>query len=66
MAIDRIKGKIVFLCDDCGVSFFETGESDFDLAIQTFREDEEGKKWETTKDDDGQWVNYCPDCKEAH
>lgn len=65
MAINRISGKIVFICDDCDVAFVETGETSFELALQAFREDEEGKKWEN-KAEDGVWVNYCPDCKEAH
>jgi hypothetical protein len=65
MGIDRIKGKIVFTCDDCGIAYVETDESDFESALEVFRSDDEGQNWETVKEE-GEFKNYCTDCKQQH
>ena len=63
MGIKRFRGLIIFECDECGEEI-ETNESDFQAAINVFRNDPEGEKWESNQDGKGSWSNYCPDCKE--
>lgn len=43
-------------CDDCGEC--EEIEGDFDDCISFIKE----SKWSTRKED-GEWLNYCPDCQ---
>jgi hypothetical protein len=55
MTIDRIKGKVAFLCDldGCGEGL-ETGEGEFARAMGAARE--EG--W-LTRQRNGQWKHFC-------
>ena len=43
-------------CDDCGE--MEEIDGDFDDCITFIKEN----KWATRKED-GDWLNYCPDCQ---
>jgi hypothetical protein len=64
MSVTRNYGKVVFICDECGEDF-ETGEADFEDALDTLRNDAEGSKW-TSMHDEGTGIthNYCPHCSD--
>jgi hypothetical protein len=55
--LDRVKGNIVFICDDCD-DHLDTGEDDFAEA----RAELKAAGWATTKEND-EWVHRCPECK---
>ena len=60
MSIERIKGCIAFVCDNCDDGL-ETGTSDFHAACAVARE--EG--WHVRKID-GEWNHFCcAACAEA-
>jgi transcriptional regulator NrdR family protein len=54
---------IIFECDECGEEF-DTQETDFQTALNIFRNDSEGEKWTISQDEKGVWAHYCPDDKE--
>lgn len=67
--LDRIKGRIAFICDECGDGL-ETDEYDFHDGLKFAKE----QGWENIAADrlekppkraQGQkWINICGDCKE--
>lgn len=57
MSLDRIKGDIVWTCDECDDTL-ETSTDDFAEA----RNDLRAAGWATTKEGED-WVHKCPDCK---
>lgn len=60
MSIDRIKGQIAFICDNCDEGL-ETEQSDFGTAREVLRD--EG--WIARKRGD-QWEHFCSAaCAEA-
>lgn len=54
--LDRIKGEIVFTCDNCE-DYLETSEDDFAQANQV-RKDSGWFAWHTS---DG-WAHHCSRC----
>lgn len=56
MSSERIKGAVVFTCDDCD-DVLEPDTGDFEMANAVRRE--EG--W-SARLDDGVWRHRCPDC----
>lgn len=60
MSTDRIKGEVVFICDDCD-DHLETEESDFEAANKARQE----AGW-IARPIRGVWHNYCTVCKADH
>lgn len=61
MAIDRIHGFIVYLCDGCGEEL-ETDEREWDDAFAVLKQE----KWLSVKSADD-WRHYCGyACKREH
>lgn len=59
MSAERIKGEVVFICDDCDDAL-ETGTGDFQAAQIELR----SADWRAYKDDDV-WRHICLDCDEG-
>jgi hypothetical protein len=59
MSVDRIKGEVVFICDECDDTL-ETGEDDFTEARATLQH--EG--WSTQKSGPD-WLHYCVGCGDS-
>ena len=49
---------IVFICDICGDDF-DSGETEFHDAIQAKKDE----NWGSRKDENGEWMDICSDCK---
>lgn len=61
MSQEKVKGEIVFTCDNCE-DIFETQEQDFRTAVSSLK----GEGWKIVKNDEtNQWEHYCPDCAEV-
>ncbi len=57
MAIERIAGSYIPVCDNC---YKELCEQDaFEDAVEHLR----SCGWATVKDGYGDWRNYCPECE---
>lgn len=59
--LDKQYGNIIFRCDDCEEAEFETDCSNFQDALDTFKNDTEGSQWVSYKEGD-QWRHTCPEC----
>jgi hypothetical protein len=62
MSIERVGGRIAFVCDGDGGSCGETLQTEtanFNDAIQVLRSNEDG--WVAVKED-GEWEHLCPEC----
>lgn len=57
MAIEREKGNIIFVCNDCGERC-ETEVDDFKEALEILKD--EGWKYEKI---DNEWEHLCPQCR---
>ena len=57
MSTDRVKGKIVFTCDECE-DHLDTDETDFHDARVRLKEE----RWQYLKDEDGKWKHLCTSC----
>ena len=53
-------GEFVCECNECGDTFYGGCEDDFYGFVQQVR----GEGWRITKDDDGEWVHLCPECRD--
>ena len=58
MTAIRQRGKIVFLCDDCGAEY-NTMTDDFRDGL----EDAKSDGWVVRQSPAGEWQHFCPDCK---
>jgi hypothetical protein len=56
--LDRQNGDIVWECDGCGDTL-ETETDDFDIARDMLK----SEQWTTAKHG-GEWVHFCPDCRD--
>lgn len=57
MALIRSRGNIVFECDGCGDEI-DTGEKQFDAALEAFKLDPEGQNW-LSINTTGDWEHFC-------
>ena len=57
MAIERIAGSYVPVCDNCCKELCE--QDTFEDAVEHLR----SCGWATVKDEYGDWRNYCPECE---
>lgn len=60
MSTLRRHGDITFICDDCGEAL-DTGEPEFGDAVRA----KKAAGWASRKDNEGDWQDLCPDCKEG-
>lgn len=62
MSIERQKGEITLICDDCGDDLGKSFDKD-DFRGMIDHAKAEG--WSVKKDtlDDSEWVHLCPDCR---
>lgn len=57
MSIERYKGDIQFICDECEESELDSNTSDFQEALEVLKMN----SW-TYLNIDGEWVHICPNC----
>lgn len=58
MAIDRIHGRVFFLCDECS-EHLDTDEKDFDVAKEVLK----SEGWMNFYDNDDRiWKHICVEC----
>lgn len=57
MAIEKISGSYMPVCDNCYKVLCE--QDTFEDAVEHLR----SCGWATVKDEYGDWRNYCPECK---
>lgn len=57
MALDRVHGDVVFICDTCDETL-DTGEHEFEDARVVLRE----AGWQTRRER-GDWLHECPGCQ---
>lgn len=55
--LDRQKGDVIFMCDECG-EVMDSGTSDFDSALNLLKRE----RWQIKKIE-GEWEHRCPNCK---
>lgn len=56
--IERYMDKVEILCDGCGDGTGSYPSEDFDVMVREAKD----KGWRNVKVE-GEWQNYCPDCK---
>lgn len=59
MSMERVKGEIVFTCDECD-DVLETETDDFEQALAELREAD----WKPVSTDEG-WIHLCDLCRVA-
>lgn len=57
MAIEKISGSYMPVCDNCYKVLCE--QDTFEDAVEHLR----SCGWATVKDEYGDWRNYCPECE---
>lgn len=63
--IDRISGRLVMICDECGEGFEEAGDADACPAFfDAFIADAKGNGWviRPSEEEAGGWSHTCPEC----
>ena len=57
MTVERYRGDIFFVCDECGDEL-DAYTSDFNEALEVLKMN----GWEYVRGQDGEYEHYCPTC----
>ena len=58
--IDKFGGSYILVCDVCGEDAREIFDEFYDAVAY-----KRWEGWKSRKDEDGEWLDVCPDCQEG-